>query len=143
MTDWLEASLIKLTFITPEPLNLKEENISSATDDLMKDHASEINSEHDLKGLSFPLFKRAAEVSKTDLKCLTAKRVWIKGKARYESVSLQACFLKDNILYHKDQLWVLIENQLRLEILQEVYNSSVSDYSEITCTEALLWRYYF
>ena len=76
-----------------------------------------MNLENDSKDLSSPLFERAAEVNKTDLKCLTAKRVWIKGKARYKSVSLRACSLKDDVLYCKDQLWVLADDQLRLEIL--------------------------
>ena len=65
---------MKLTLITPEPLNSEEENISDVTDDLTKDHVSETDSEHDLKDLLFSLFERAAEVSKTDLKYLIAKR---------------------------------------------------------------------
>ena len=95
---------MKLTLITLEPLNLKEENISDVTDDLAEDHVSKMNSEHDSEDLSSPLFKWAAEVSKTDLKCLTVKRAWMKGKACYEGVSLQACSLKDDVSYCKDQL---------------------------------------
>ena len=75
IADWLEASLMKLTLITPEPLNLKEANILSVTDNLVKDHALKINSKHDSEDLSSPLFERAAEVNKTDSKCLTVKRV--------------------------------------------------------------------
>ena len=67
----------------------------------------------------------------------------MKGKARYKDVSLQACSLKDNFLYCKDQLWVSADNQLRLKILQKVYNPSVSSHSGITRTEALPWQYYF
>ena len=134
---------MKLTLITSEPLYSEEENILSVIDDLTEDHALEINLKHDLKDLLFSLFKQTAEVSKTDSECLTVKRVWMKGKARYESVSLETCSLKDNVLYCKDQLWVLTDNQLRLEILQKVHNSLISDHLEITHTEALLWQYYF
>ena len=106
MTDQLKVSLMKLTLITPEPLNLKEENISDVTDDLTEDHVLKMNSEHDSEDLSFSLFEWVAEISKTDSECLTAKRVWIEGKAYYEGVSLQICSLKEDVLYHKDQLWV-------------------------------------
>ena len=74
MTDWLEAPLTELAPITLELLNLREENILSATDNLMKDHALKIDVEDSPEGPSSPLFERAAEVSKTDSKCLTAKR---------------------------------------------------------------------
>ena len=143
MTDWLEAPLTELTLIPPELPNLKEENISDALNDLTKDHALEMNLKDDSEGLLSLMFKRAAEVSKTDLKCLTAKRAWTEGKARYEGVSLRACSLKDDVIYCKDHLWVLTDNQLRLEILQKVHNPSVSGHSGITRTEALLWWYYF
>ena len=61
---------MKLTLIISKLLNLKEENILGVTNDLIKDH----DLKNDLKDPSFSLFERAAEVSKTDFKCLTAKR---------------------------------------------------------------------
>ena len=106
--------MTELAPITPEPLNLKEENIPGATGGLAEDHAPEMDPEHDPE-----------------------------GKARYEGVSLQACSLKDDVLYRKDQLWVPADNQLRLKILQEVHNPPASGHPGITRTEALLQRYYF
>ena len=65
---------MKLTPIISKLLNLKEENISGVINNLIKDHVSEINLKNNLRDPLSPLFKRAAEISKTDLKCLTAKR---------------------------------------------------------------------
>ena len=75
MTDQLEASLIKLTLIISKLLNLKEENISDVMNDLIRDYVLKTDLKNNSKDLLFSLFKQAAEVSKTDLKCLTVKRV--------------------------------------------------------------------
>ena len=95
---------MKLTLITFKFLNLKEENISDVTDDLIEDYALKTDLKNNLEDLLFSLWKWAAEVSKTDSECLTAKRAWIKGKAHYKSISLRVYSLKDNVFYHKDKL---------------------------------------
>ena len=79
---------MKLTLITFKFLNLKEENISDIINDLTEDYALKTDLKNNLEDLSFSLFKQAAEVSKTNSECLTAKRAWIKGKAHYKSISL-------------------------------------------------------
>ena len=141
--DRLKAPVMELTPIISELINPEEENISGAIGDLTEDHAPKTDLKNDSECPSFPLFERAAEVSKTDLKCLTANRAWTEDKAHYENINLRACSLKDDILYRKDKLWVSADDQLRLEILQKVHNPSVSSHSGITHTEALLQWYYF
>ena len=102
MTDWLKTSLIKLLLIISEPLDSEEENISDATDNLVKNHISEMNSKQNSEDLLSSLFEWAAEVSKTDSECLIIKRAWTEDKTQYESVSLQVCSLKYDVLYCKD-----------------------------------------
>ena len=65
---------MKLALITFKLLNSEEKNISDVTDDFIEDHTSEMNLKNDSERLLFSLFKQAAEISKTDSECLTAKR---------------------------------------------------------------------
>ena len=74
MTNWLKAPSMKLTLIIFKLLNLKEENISDVTNDLIKKYVLKIDLKYDLKDFLFSLFEQAAEVSKTNSECLTVKR---------------------------------------------------------------------
>ena len=68
-----------------------------------------------------PLFERIQQVNIADKLCSELQTAKLKGKEKCYGTTLQNCSICEGALYQHEGLWVSVNDELILELIQEVH----------------------
>ena len=80
-------------------------------------------------------------VNKNNEKCSEIRDAIIEDKEKLNNITLVKYSMNDDILYHKDRLWV--PQQIYINLIIEIHDQSAYDYLGINRTYKLLRREYY
>ena len=89
-----------------------------------------------------PLFERICQVNIADELCSELRTAKSEGKVKCYEITLQDCFICEEALYQHESLWVSVNNELILKLIQEVHVLSSGEHKGINQTVKLIKRYY-
>jgi hypothetical protein len=90
------------------------------------------------------LFDRVKTVNQENRICIKIKKVLQKNKKSYDEMLLKRFKSIENTLFFKKKLWVLESDQLKLDIIREIHDQSVSEHSDVRriCKYFQKWYYW-
>ncbi len=89
------------------------------------------------------IYKQILEINKIDKNCTLLREVIARDKAQYKDIKLKNCWTQNEILYHDSQLWVSFNELLQMNLICEIYDQSLMNYSEILRTVKIIKRNYY
>ena len=78
------------------------------------------NIEFDIKIIDDPLYYKVFEINKTDKKCDDIREAIINDKDKLKDITLNKCVITNDILYHKNRLWV--SESMYIFTIQEIHD---------------------
>ena len=87
------------------------------------------------------IYYRVVIVNKNNEKCSEIRNAIIEDKKKLNNITLVKCSMDDNILYHKNRLWV--PQQMYTNLIIEIYDQLAYDHLEVNRTYKLLRRKYY
>ena len=81
------------------------------------------------------------EANKIDQKCDEIRETIINEKNKLKDITLNKCVITNDILYHKDRLWV--PESMYTFTIQKIHDQSACDHFKIARTYELLKREYY
>ena len=88
-----------------------------------------------------PIYHRVVIVNKDNEKCSEIRDAIIEDKEKLNDITLVKCSIDDDILYHKNRLWV--SQQIYINLIIEIYDQLAYDYLGVNRTYELLRREYY
>ena len=76
--------------------------------------------EFDIKIINNSLYHRVFEANKIDQKYDEIREIIINKKKKLKDITLNKCVIINDILYHKDRLWM--SKSMYTFIIQEIYD---------------------
>ena len=133
-------ALIRMTESKPSSLNderVRQQYQTILTPDRLKLDGTEyvINAIDDL------IYYRVVIVNKDNEECSEIRDAIIEGKEKLNNITLVKCSVDDDILYHKDRLWV--PQQMYTDLIIEIHDQPAYDHSGVNRTYKLLRREYY
>ena len=89
------------------------------------------------------IYKRIQAVNRADEKCECFRRAIRKKKKFFNRISLNQCFIENELLFHQKRLWVLDNSNLLMKLIQEIHDQSASDHFGVHRIIDLLRRHYY
>ena len=87
------------------------------------------------------IYYRVIIVNKDNEKCSKIRDAIIEDKKKLNDITLVKCSMNDDILYHKDRLWV--PQQIYTDLIIEIHDQLACDHLGINRTYELLRREYY
>ena len=89
------------------------------------------------------LYDRMLKVNKNDENCFRYRQTIKKNRKTLHDVKLKICTIKNEILWHDDQLWVFDNVTLLLKLIRESHDLFVCDHLDVTRIVEIFRRYYY
>ena len=89
-----------------------------------------------------PLFERIQQVNIADKLCSELQTAKLEGKEKCHETTLQNCSVHEGALYQHEGLWVPVNDELILKLIQEVHVPLSGGHKGINRTVKLIKRYY-
>jgi hypothetical protein len=77
------------------------------------------------------LFDRVKTINQEDRICIEIKKVLQKNKKSYNEMLLKRFKSVENTLFFKKKLCILESDQLKLNIIREIHDQSISEHSNV------------
>ncbi len=89
------------------------------------------------------LFDRVKTVNQEDYTCIKIRKVLQENKKSYDEMLLKRFKSVENTLFFKKKLWILESDQLKLNIIREIHDQSVSKHSDVRRICKYLHKWYY
>jgi hypothetical protein len=89
------------------------------------------------------LFDRVKTTNQEDRTCTEIRKVLQENKKSYDEMLLKRFKTIENTLFFKKKLWVFESNQLKLDIIREIHDQSVSEHSDVRRICKYLHKWYY
>ncbi len=89
------------------------------------------------------IYRQVLNANEINENCTLLREAIAKDEAQYEDIKLKNCQTQNEILFHDSQLWVSFNELLQMNLIHEVHNQSLIDYSEILRTVNIIKRNYY
>ena len=93
--------------------------------------------EFDIKIIENSLYYKVFETNKIDQKCNNIREIIINEKNKLRDITLNKCVIINDIVYHKDRLWV--SKSMYTLTIQEIHDHFTCNHFEVASTYKLLW----
>ena len=89
------------------------------------------------------IYERIQTVNRIDEKCECFRRTIRKKKKFFNQISLNQCFIENELLFHQKRLWVSDNSNLLMKLIQKIHDQSASDHFDVYRIIDLLQRHYY
>ena len=89
------------------------------------------------------IYERVLVVNKTDDDCKIYREAFDQNLTFVNEINLRDCHEKNDVLYHNDRLWMLVDAFLLVDLLKKIHEFSTSNHSEFNRMKNLLRRNYY
>ena len=89
------------------------------------------------------IYERVLAANKADDDCRTYREAFSQGLTLVNGVNLRDCQEKNDALYYKNRLWVLVDAPLLVDLLREIHELPASGHFEFNRMKNLLRRDYY
>ena len=89
------------------------------------------------------IYERIQTINRVDEKCECFRRAIREKKKFFNRISLNQCFIEDELFFYQKRLWVLGNSNLLMKLIQKIHDQSVSDHPDVHRIIDLLRRHYY
>ncbi len=95
------------------------------------------------KNIDESIYKQILEINEINKNCMLLREAIARDETQYEDIKLKNCWTQNEILYHDSQLWVSFNELLQMNLIREIHDQSLVDYSDILRTVKVIKRNYY
>jgi hypothetical protein len=95
------------------------------------------------KDTKLSLFNKIKSVNQEDRTCIKIRKALQENKKSYDEMLLKKFKSIENTLFFKEKLWVSESDQLKLDIIREIHDQSVSEHSNVRRICKYLHKWYY
>ena len=89
------------------------------------------------------IYERIQAVNRVDEECKCFRRAIREKKKFFNQISLNQCFIEDELFFHQKRLWVLDNSNLLMKLIQKIHDQSANDHLDVHRIIDLLRRHYY
>ncbi len=95
------------------------------------------------KNISKSIYKQILETNRINENCMLLREAIAKDETQCKDIKLKNCRVQKKILYHDNQLWVSFNELLQMNLIREMHDQFLIDYSDILKTVKIIKRNYY
>ena len=89
------------------------------------------------------IYERIQTINRVDEECECFRRAIREKKKFFNWISLNQCFIENELLFHQKRLWILGNPNLLMKLIQKIHDQSASDHLGVHRIIDLLRRHYY